>query len=36
MFFQIENKTVDSKDFKSIINGIFNSYEILWDFRYIY
>ena len=33
--FSIENKTVDSKDFKSIINGIFNSYEILWDFRYI-
>lgn len=33
--FSNENKTVDSKDFKSIINGIFNSYEILWDFRYI-
>jgi AcrR family transcriptional regulator len=33
--FSIENKTVGSKNFKSIINGIFNSYEILWDFRYI-
>ena len=35
LLFSKENKKEGSVDFKSIINGIFNSYEIIWDFRYI-
>lgn len=35
LLFSKENKKEGSVDFKSTINGIFNSYEIIWDFRYI-
>ena len=35
MVFAQENTSADSSDAEVIINGIFRSYDVIWDFRYL-